>query len=88
MSERAPVLLFISRESATYVFTRRQVESACEKAGVALRIVHIEDEPEFVAEYDVDVLPTVVTPDRRIVGRLDHEAVDALVDLVGPAASE
>lgn len=83
------VLLFVSRESATYHFTVRQVEDACSKAhenmpdcGRVLRVIHIEDDPEAAERFNIEALPTLIVGRRRFVGTPTADSIDTLVALM------
>jgi hypothetical protein len=81
------VLLFVSRESATYFFTVRKVEEACSKAHDAsckheLRVVHIEDDPEAAERHNIEALPTLIIGKRRFVGAPTADSIDTLVALM------
>ncbi|MDD5251564.1 MAG: thioredoxin family protein [Patescibacteria group bacterium] len=65
---RHRIILFVSRESATYHYVRRQVESACVSAGGDLDIVEISDRPDLAEKLNIEALPTVVIGERRFVG--------------------
>jgi len=72
------ILLFISRESATYNYTRRQVELACKdvfgrRSAPALRIIDIEDDPALAERHNIEALPTIIIGDKRIVGTATRE---------------
>lgn len=67
------VLLFISRESAIYSFTRRQIEDACDKAwgrqgASPLEVVDIEDNPDLAEKYNIEALPTLIIGGKRFIG--------------------
>ncbi|KPJ85084.1 hypothetical protein AMJ57_04425 [Parcubacteria bacterium SG8_24] len=84
------VRLFISRESATYNFTRQQVERACEHARssvnqVRLKVVEIEKDPELVERYNVEALPLVLVGDKRFVGIPKPDELAAFIGLSQPA---
>ena len=81
------VRLFLSRESATYHFIRKQVELACRKARetsrtVRLRVVEIEEKPEMVERFNVEALPLVIVGEKRFVG---IPAPDELAGYIGLA---
>jgi len=81
------VLLFVSRESATYHFTVRQVEDACAKAHESdclhvLKVIHIEDDPEAAERFNIEALPTLIIGKRRFVGTPTAGSVDTLVALM------
>ncbi len=83
------ILLFVSRESATYHFTVRQVEDACAKAHEhnaddphVLKIIHIEDDPEAAERYNIEALPTLIIGKRRFVGTPTADSIDTLVALM------
>jgi len=67
------VLLFTSKESATYDYTRKQVEAAClgvKKGGgkPAVRVIDIAEEPAMAERYNIEALPTIIVGTRRYVG--------------------
>lgn len=67
------ILLFISKESATYHFTRRQVELACEQAlGPAnapkIKVIDIAEHPELAEEHNIEALPTLIVGNKRYIG--------------------
>ncbi|MEA3249362.1 MAG: thioredoxin family protein [Patescibacteria group bacterium] len=81
------VILFVSRESATYFFTVRKVEEACGKAHDEdckheLKVVHIEDDPEAAERYNIEALPTLIIGKRRFVGAPTADSIDTLVALM------
>lgn len=81
------VLLFVSRESATYHFTVRQVEEACSKAHDSechhvLKVIHIEDDPEAAERFNIEALPTLIIGRRRFVGMPTADSIDTLVALM------
>lgn len=85
------VRLFISRESATYHFIRKQVESACGKARkvvgrVRLKVVEIEDKPEMVERYNVEALPLVIVGEKRFVGVPAPDELAGYIGLAEPAS--
>lgn len=81
------VLLFVSRESATYHFTVRQVEAACAKAHESefsheFRVIHIEDDPDAAERFNIEALPTLIVGKRRFVGTPTADSIDTLVALM------
>jgi len=89
--KRSEILLFISKESATYSYTRRQVELAYRdvfgrdgKAG--LKVIDIEDQPHLAEEHNIEALPTIIIGDKRIVGTATRKTL-ATVMTVGPSAN-
>lgn len=67
------VLLFISRESAVYSFTRRQIEDACAKVhgqhgNSPLEVIDIEDNPDLAEKYNIEALPTLIIGGKRFIG--------------------
>lgn len=66
------VILFISRESAVYDFTRHEVEVACANlkpdVRVELEVVDIAERPETAEEYNIEALPTLIVGNKRYVG--------------------
>lgn len=67
------ILLFISKESATYHFTKRQVEIACENAlgakGVPrVEVIDISEHPELAEQYNIEALPTLIVGAKRYIG--------------------
>ena len=82
-------VLFVSRESATYHFTVRQVEEACSRAHEhepecrhKLKVVHIEDDPEAAERFNIEALPTLIVGRRRFVGTPTADSIDTLVALM------
>ncbi len=77
------ILLFISKESATYHYTRRQVEAAC--AGVSgkptVKVIDIAEQPEMAEKYNIEALPTVVIGSRRYVGTATSEVLSSCMGL-------
>lgn len=69
--------LFISRESATYHYVKRQVEIACTKAfgetHYRLRVIDIAERPDLAEKNNIEALPTVVIGGRRFIGAPDPE---------------
>ncbi|HTM68586.1 MAG TPA: thioredoxin family protein [Candidatus Binatia bacterium] len=67
-----PILLFISKESATYHFTKRQVEIACSSAlakeAPEVKIVDISEHPELAEQYNIEALPTLIVGAKRYIG--------------------
>ena len=71
--DRPLIMLFISTESPTFAFARRQVELACEKTAggpcpAEMRVVDVGLEPETAEKYNIEALPTVIVNGRRIIG--------------------
>lgn len=67
------ILLFISKESATYSYTRRQVELAYkdvfgQDAKAEFKVIDIEDKPQLAELHNIEALPTIIIGDKRIVG--------------------
>ena len=86
---KSEILLFISRESATYNYTRRQVELACKdvfgKNGAPeLRVVDIEDAPHLAERHNIEALPTIIIGDKRIVGTATREMLMSCMGVVPP----
>lgn len=85
------ILLFISKESATYHYTRKQVETAC--AGVSgrsqVKVIDIAEQPEMAEKYNIEALPTVVIGNRRYVGTATSEVLSSCMGLSssGPAGA-
>jgi hypothetical protein len=87
--EQVRLLLFVSKESAVYRFTRRQVEFAVQEmfgkgADVDLEIIDIEEQPELAEEHNIEALPTLVYGRKRLVGAPTPEALASWLGLVGP----
>jgi hypothetical protein len=85
--ENREVILFISKESATYHYTIRQVEDACSQAQLKacthhLKIIHIEDDAEAAERFNIEALPTLIVGERRFVGTPNAEIVEKLVALM------
>ena len=81
------VLLFVSRESATYQFTIRQVEGVCAKTHESegpyrFKLIHIEDDPEAAERYNIEALPTLIIGHRRFVGTPTAESINTLVAMM------
>lgn len=67
------VLLFTSKESATYDYTRKQVEAAClgvktDGGKPTVRVIDIAEEPAMAERYNIEALPTIIVGGRRYVG--------------------
>jgi len=67
------ILLFISKESATYHFTKRQVEIACSnalgaKAVPPVKVIDISEHPELAEQYNIEALPTLIVGAKRYIG--------------------
>ena len=87
--KRLDILLFISRESATYHFTRRQVEDACTNAfgeswHVNLKMIDIEENPELAEKYNIEALPTLIVSGKRFVGTPTPDILASCMGLVPP----
>ena len=87
--KRLDILLFISRESATYHFTRRQVEGACENVfgeswHVNLKVIDIEENPELAEKYNIEALPTLIVSGKRFVGTPTSDMLAACMGLAPP----
>lgn len=70
---RQTIMLFISTESPTHSFARRQVELACAQAFAGacpgdLKVVDVGVHPELAEKFNIEALPTVIVGERRIVG--------------------
>ena len=88
--KRLDILLFISRESATYHFTRSQVESACthvfgESWHVNLKVIDIEEHPELAEKYNIEALPTLIISGKRFVGTPTPDVLATCMGLVPPS---
>ncbi|MFC1702908.1 circadian clock KaiB family protein, partial [Patescibacteria group bacterium] len=84
------ILLFVSRESATYHFTRRQVEGACahvfgETWKVNLKVIDIEEQPELAERHNIEALPTLIVSGKRFVGTPTQEMLSTCMGLVPPS---
>jgi len=84
------VLLFISRESAIYSFTRRQIEDACAKAWgrhgeSPLEVLDIEDNPDLAEEYNIEALPTLIIGSKRFIGVPTQEMLSTCLQFSGAA---
>ncbi len=83
--EPLKILLFISKESAVYNFTRRQVESACANAldgkGAVLEVVDIAENPEMAERYNIEALPTLIVGTRRYIGAPTAEVLNTCLGL-------
>ena len=80
------IMLFISKESAVYQFTRHQVEAACDQAfgktsQASLEIVDIAERPELAEEYNIEALPTLVVGPKRFIGVPTPEMLAASLDI-------
>lgn len=79
--EKDKVLLFVSRESATYGYVRRQVEAACgpsERAtGLEIETIDIADRPDLAEKYNIEALPTIIIGAKRFVGAPTQEFLAA-----------
>lgn len=68
----ADILLFISKESATYQFTKRQVELACSQAlgkdVPQVKVIDISEHPEMAEQYNIEALPTLIVGGKRYIG--------------------
>lgn len=66
------ILLFISKESATYQFTKRQVELACGQAlgkdVPQVKVIDISEHPELAEQYNIEALPTLIVGSKRYIG--------------------
>lgn len=66
------ILLFISKESATYHFTKRQVEIACSSAlgkeVPQVKVIDISEHPEMAEQYNIEALPTLIVGGKRYIG--------------------
>jgi hypothetical protein len=91
------VQLFISRESAVYSFTRRQIEEACTKAwgprhDEVLEVIDIEDNPDLAEEHNIEALPTLIIGGKRFIGMPTREMLATCLQLAesakGKAASK
>lgn len=86
------ILLFISKESATYHFTRRQVELACEQAlgaknAPAVRVIDIAEHPELAEKYNIEALPTLIVGAKRYIGAPSTELLSTCMGLA-PSAGD
>ncbi len=70
---RQTIMLFISTESPTHSFARRQVELACQRAFAGacpaeIKTVDVGLHAELAEKYNIEALPTVIVGERRIIG--------------------
>lgn len=82
----ATILLFISKESATYHFTKRQVELACQQAlGAALapavKVIDIAEHPDLAEKYNIEALPTLIVGSKRFIGTPTPEFLSTCMGL-------
>ena len=90
--DRQKILLFISKESPLYQFTRRQVEVACDRAfgkhsEPVLEVIDIAENPEMAERYNIESLPTLCVGEKRFSGELTPEALASYLDVsAAPAA--
>lgn len=80
------ILLFISKESATYHFTRRQVELACEQAlgaknAPAVKVIDIAEHPDLAEKYNIEALPTLIVGAKRFIGTPTHDLLSTCMGL-------
>jgi len=65
-------MLFVSRESATFFYVKRQVEAACDLAfgpgRMRVRVIDIADRPDLAEKHNIEALPTVIAGTRRFIG--------------------
>ena len=83
---RTIIQLFISRESATYHFTRRQIELACEHAlghddCPEIRIIDIADHPDLAEKFNIEALPTIIVGGKRYIGTPSPELLSTCMGL-------
>lgn len=78
------ILLFVSRESATFGYVRRQVENACgpraDRSGLAVEVIDIADRPDLAERYNIEALPTIIIGSKRFVGAPTQEFLTACLD--------
>ena len=75
----AKILIFISRESATFNFVSRQVEMSCGatgRGGAQIEVIDIADHPDLAEKYNIEALPTIVVGERRYVGLPNAEVLN------------
>lgn len=80
------ILLFVSKESATYHFTKRQVELACTQALGAgnapeIKVIDITDHPELAEKHNIEALPTLIVGNRRFIGSPSPEILKTCMGL-------
>lgn len=85
------ILLFISKESATYHFTQRQVELACEQAlgaknAPTVKVIDIAEHPELAEQYNIEALPTLIVGAKRFIGTPSSDLLSTCMGLA-PAPS-
>ena len=78
--QREQLILFISKESAVYSFTRRQVEFAVQQlygtgANVELEVIDIEERPDLAEDHNIEALPTLIMGRKRLVGSPTPESL-------------
>jgi protein-disulfide isomerase len=85
MAAAKTILLFISRESATYQFTKRQVEMACDQAlgasAPAIKVIDIADNPDLAEKYNIEALPTLIVGDKRYIGAPSQDLLNTCLGL-------
>jgi len=66
------VILFVSRESATYRYVKSQVELHCGQAfgddGYNLRVIDVINRPDLAEKHNIEALPTTVCDGKRFIG--------------------
>lgn len=87
------ILLFVSKESATYHFTKRQIELACAQAlGAAsaptVRVIDISERPELAEEHNIEALPTLIVGGRRFIGAPSSEMLATCMGLARRGAGD
>ncbi len=80
------ILLFVSKESATYHFTKRQVELACQQAlgpaGIpAVKVIDIAEHPDLAEKYNIEALPTLIVGGKRFIGTPSPELLSTCMGL-------
>ncbi|MEY4744414.1 MAG: Thioredoxin domain [Candidatus Parcubacteria bacterium] len=80
------ILLFISKESATYHFTKRQVELSCQRAlgagkAPAVKVIDIAEHPDLAEKYNIEALPTLIVGSKRFIGTPTPELLSTCMGL-------
>lgn len=82
-------LLFVSRDSATFHYVKRQVEAACDLAfgpgHQRVRVIDVADHPDLAEKYNIEALPTVIIGNRRFIGVPTAESLAAFLGSLPPS---
>jgi hypothetical protein len=88
--QKPRILLFVSKESATYQFTKRQVELACSRAvgkdAVEIEIIDIADRPDLAEQHNIEALPTIIVGGKRYVGMPGPDVLTTCLGIAPPPA--